>query len=142
MIVANSFNLELLSPTHNIPTRYSDLDNSSNSTINLMFLQSGSRELNNHSIHPDLWLSSDYAPLTVLIDIIEENIVLFKHSIVKNSKEESSFIKDVSHAIKSINVSDLLLWNALDTNFFFFFYLFFLILYFFSFEFLFLFLFL
>ena len=54
MIVANSFNLELLSPTHNVSTRYSDLDNSSNSTINLMFLQSGSRELNNHSIHPDL----------------------------------------------------------------------------------------
>ena len=76
--------------------------------------------------------------LTVLINIIKENIVLFKHSIVKNSKEESSFIKDVSHTIKSINVSDLLLWNTLDTNFF---YLFFLILYFFSFEFLFLFLF-
>ena len=54
MIVANSFNLELLSPTHNVSTRYSDLDNSSNSTINLMSLQSGSRELNNHSIHPDL----------------------------------------------------------------------------------------
>ena len=47
--------------------------------------------------------------LTVLINIIKENIVLFKHSIVKNSKEESSFIKDVSHTIKSINVSDLLL---------------------------------
>jgi len=38
MIVANSFNLELSSPTHNVPTRYLDSDNSSNSTIDLMFL--------------------------------------------------------------------------------------------------------
>ena len=54
MIVADFFNLELLSSTHNVPTRYSDSDNSSNSTINLMFLQIGSRKLNNYSIHPDL----------------------------------------------------------------------------------------
>ena len=54
MIVADSFNLELLSPTHNVPTRYLDLDNSSNSTIDLMFLQSGLMELNSHFIHPDL----------------------------------------------------------------------------------------
>ena len=38
MIVADSFNLELSSPTHNVPTRYSDSDNSSKSTINLIFL--------------------------------------------------------------------------------------------------------
>ena len=37
MIIADFFNLELLFPTHNIPTRYSDLDNSSNLTIDLMF---------------------------------------------------------------------------------------------------------
>jgi len=49
-----------------------------------------------------------------LIDIFEENIVSSKHSIVKNSKEESSFIKDVSHAIKSINISDLSDSNKLE----------------------------
>jgi len=54
MIVANSFNLELSSPTYNVPTRYLDLDNSSNLTINLMFLRSGLRKLNNHFMHPDL----------------------------------------------------------------------------------------
>ena len=114
MIIADSFNLELLSPTHNVPTRYSDSDNSSNSTIDLMFLWSGSRELNNHSIHPDLWLSSDYVLLTVSIDIIEENIILFKHSIAKNSEEKSSFIKDISHAIKNINISNLSDSNKLE----------------------------
>jgi len=53
-------------------------------------------------------------PLTVLVDIIEENIILFKHYIAKNSEEESSFIKDVLHAIKSINVSDLSDSNKLE----------------------------
>jgi len=56
----------------------------------------------------------DHAPLAVLIDIIKENIVSFKHSIAKNNKEESSFIKDVSCAIKSINVSDLSDSNKLE----------------------------
>ena len=114
MIIADSFNLELLSSTHNVPTRYSDSDNSSNLTINLMFLWSGSRELNNHFIYPDLWLSLNYAPLSVSIDIIEENIVLFKHSIAKNSEEKSSFIKDISCAIKNINVSNLSNSNKLE----------------------------
>ena len=38
MTIADSFNLELLSLTHNVPTRYSDLDSGSNSVIDLMFL--------------------------------------------------------------------------------------------------------
>ena len=38
MIVANSFNLELLFPTHNVLTRYSDSDSGSNLVINLIFL--------------------------------------------------------------------------------------------------------
>ena len=38
MIVADSFNLELLFSTHNAPTRYSDMNNGSNSTIDLMFI--------------------------------------------------------------------------------------------------------
>ena len=114
MIVADSFNLDLLSSTHNVPTRYLDLDSSSNSTIDLMFLQSGLMELNSHFIHPDLWLSSDYALLTVLIDIAEENIVSFKYSIVKNGKEESRFIKDISRTIKSINISNLSDSNKLE----------------------------
>ena len=53
MIIADSFNLDLSFSAHRIPTRYSDMVGKSNSVINLMFLQSGSTKLNNHSIHPD-----------------------------------------------------------------------------------------
>jgi len=43
----------------------------------------------------------------VSIPITEENIISSKFSIAKNSKEEVSFIKDVSYAIKNIDTSDL-----------------------------------
>jgi len=43
----------------------------------------------------------------VTIPIVEENIVTSKFSIAKNSKEKESFIKDISYAIKNINVNDL-----------------------------------
>jgi len=72
-----------------------------------MFLRSGSTDFNNHSIHLDWYLSSDHAPLTVSIFIAEENIILSKFSIAKNNEEEASFIKNVSYAIKSINIADL-----------------------------------
>ena len=54
MIVADSFNLELLFSTCSVSTRYADSDNNSNSVIDLMFLQSGLTELNSYSIYPDL----------------------------------------------------------------------------------------
>jgi len=107
MIIADSFNLELSFPTKYVPTRYLDSNTRSNSVIDLMFLQSGSTEINTHSIHPDLCLLSDHTPLSVTIAIKEENINLFKSSIAKNSKEEKNFVKDVSVAIKNINISDL-----------------------------------
>jgi len=107
MTIADSFNLELLFPTHNIPTRYLDLDSRSNLVIDLMFLQSRLTELNTHSIHPDWCFFLDHVPLSVFIAVTEENIESFKFSIAKNSDEEISFIKDVSYAIKSINVLNL-----------------------------------
>jgi len=64
-------------------------------------------ELNTHFIHPDWHLSLDHTSLSVFIAIAEKNIKSFKFSIAKNSNEEISFIKDVSHTIKSIDISDL-----------------------------------
>ena len=107
IIIADSFNLDLLVPTNPVPTRYSDTAGESNSVINLIFLQSGSTELNNHLIHPDWQLISNHAPPIVSIPITEENINLSKFSIVKNSKEKASFIKDVSSIIKNLDISNL-----------------------------------
>jgi len=42
-----------------------------------------------------------------MIAIKKESIDSFKFSIVKNSKEEKSIIKNVSLAIKNIDISDL-----------------------------------
>jgi len=50
IIIADSFNLDLSVPTNSVPTRYSDTTGKSNLVINLLFLQSGSTELNNHSV--------------------------------------------------------------------------------------------
>ena len=73
-----------------------------------MFLQCGSTELNNHLIHPDWCLTSDHVPLSVTISIAEENIDLCKRTIIKNSKEKESFIKEVIVSFKNIDTSNLL----------------------------------
>ena len=79
-----------------------------------MFLQSGSSKLNNHLIHPDWRLSSDYATLTIFIFIVEKNINTSKFSIVKNSKEEDSFIKNISFIIRNLDISDLSVIDKLE----------------------------
>ena len=107
IIIANSFNLDLSIPTDQVPTRYSDTISKLNLVIDLMFLQSGSTELNNHLIHPDWWLTSNHAPFTISIPIAEANINSSKLSIMKNSEEEASFIKDVSSIIKNLDISDM-----------------------------------
>ena len=72
LIIADSFNLALSSPTNPCPTRYSDMAGESNSTINLMFLQYGSNNINQHSIHPDWCLTSNHTPLSIIISIVDE----------------------------------------------------------------------
>ena len=114
IIIADSFNLELSTLTNQVLTRYSDNSNDSNSVINLMFLWSRSSELNNHSIHPDWYLTSNYAPLTITISIVKENVNSSKHSITKNSKEEAAFIKDIITSIKGLDTSNLYDINRLE----------------------------
>ena len=107
IIITDSFNLDLSILTDQVPTKYSDTISESNSVIDLMFLQSGLIELNNHSIHPDWQLTSEHVPLTVSILIAETNINSSKLSIMKNSEEEALFIKDISSIIKNLDVSDI-----------------------------------
>jgi len=74
-----------------------------NLVINLMFLCNGSSELNSHIIHPDWQLTSDHALLTITISIAEEFIQSFKLTILKKSKEEEKFVKEVISIFKSLN---------------------------------------
>jgi len=103
LIIADSFNLRLSNPTNQVLTRYSDNAHDSNSVIDLMFLHNSSNKLDNHLIHPDWRLLSDHIPLTIIIPIIKEHINSRKHSIIKDSKEESTFIKDLTTS----NMSDV-----------------------------------
>ena len=53
LIIADSYNLALLTSTNSYPTRYLDMIGEANSTIDLMFLRYSSSEINQHSVHPD-----------------------------------------------------------------------------------------
>jgi len=108
IIIADSFHLSLLSSINQVPTRYADNSNDANSVIDLMFLQCDSSELNNHFIHPKWCLSSDHAPLIIMIPIAEEIINMCKRTISKDSGEDESFIKDVISSTKNLDVLKLL----------------------------------
>ena len=107
LINADSFNLALLSPTNLCPTRYSDMVGESNSTINLMFLWYGSNNINQHSIHPDWHLTSDYAPLSITISIVNEVINTSKLSIQQNSEQEIMFAEEIISIFKNLDMSNI-----------------------------------
>ena len=65
-------------------------------------------ELNNYSIYPKWHLSSDYAPLTVMIPISDKIINTYKRTIGKDSIEEELFIKDVISSTKNLDILNLL----------------------------------
>ena len=108
LIIANLFNLNLSIPTNSYPTRYSNTEGKANSVINLMFLYNGSNELNSHLIHSDWYLTSDHAPLTITILIMEKNIISTKLLILKNSKEETVFVKEIIANLKNLNTSNIM----------------------------------
>ena len=114
IIIADSFNLNLSVSINQVSTRYSDNNNDSNSVIDLMFLQYGSTKLNNHSIHPNWCLTSDYVPLLITISIAKINIDLWKRTIVKNSNEEDLFIKEVIASFAKLDMSNILEKHQLE----------------------------
>ena len=115
MIIADSFNLTLSMPTNPSPTRFSDTAGEANSVINLMFLQYGSSKLNQHSIHLDHCLSSDYVPLTITIPIVNEFVNTSKLSIPPNSKQETAFVKDIISIFKNLEMTNITDKNNLES---------------------------
>ena len=107
IMIADSFDLALSSPTNPGPTRFSDISGESNSIIDLMFLRHGSEELDNHSILPEWCLSSDHTPLIIDIPILEETIQTSKLAIPPNSKEETEFIKNVISNFSKLDTSNI-----------------------------------
>ena len=61
-----------------------------------------------------LIIADSYTPLTVTILIVKKNINLTKCSIIKDSNEKVSFIKDIIISIRNINMSNLLDVSSLD----------------------------
>jgi len=105
--IADSFNLFLSFPMDQIPTRYSDNTNDSNSVLDLMFLGCDSEEINLHIIHPDWWLTSDHVPLTIIIPIADKHINIRKHTIIKDSVEEVEFINEVITLFSKVDASSI-----------------------------------
>ena len=106
-MIADSFDLTLLSPTNPGPTRFSDTAGESNSVIDLMFLRSGSIELDRHTILSESWLSSDHVPLSIDIPICDEVIQSSKLVITPGSDQEKEFIKDVISSLISLDTSNI-----------------------------------
>ena len=108
LIIADLFNLVLSTPTNPCSTRYSDTVGKANSVIDLMFLQYGSSELNQHLIHPDSRLSSNHIPLTITIPISDEIISTSKLSILQNSEQETVFVEEVILNFKNLDTSNII----------------------------------
>ena len=79
-----------------------------------MFLHANSEKFNNHQISPNLRSPSDHALLLVSIIIEEEFVQEKKQTIVKNSKEEKEFIKELKVQICNIDINNILDSNLLE----------------------------
>ena len=79
-----------------------------------MFLYNSSSKLNNYLIYSDWHLISDHTPLIITTPISEEHIKSSKRSIIKNSEEETSFIKDLISLIRNLHTSNLLDKDSLE----------------------------
>ena len=113
-MIADSFDLELSSPTNPSPTRFSDTEGESNSVIDLMFLQSRLKELDSHSILSESRLLSDHAPLSINIPISGKVILSSKLVIYPGSDQEKAFIKDIISNFTLLDTSNIVNIKELD----------------------------
>ena len=111
IIIADSFDLALSLPTNPGPTRYLDMARESNLVIDLMFLHNRSSELDHHTILPESWLSSDYAPLSIDIPITEKIIQTLKLTLAPKSEQKTAFIHNIISNFKHLDTS-----NIMDTE--------------------------
>jgi len=107
IIIADFFNLSLSNPANPCPTRYSDTSGDVNSVLDLIFLRSDSSELDSHHIHPENRLSSDHAPLSIEIPIIEEVVQSSKFTILPKSDQEKVFINEVISNFKTLSTNNI-----------------------------------
>ena len=102
-------------PTNLSSTRFLDMAGEANSVIDLMFLWYGSSKLNQHSIHSDSHLSSDHAPLTITIPIVDVFVNTSKLSIPSNSEQESAFVEDIISIFKNLEITNITDKNNLES---------------------------
>ena len=107
IIIADLFNLSLLTPINSCPTRYSNTAGEANSVIDLMFLHYGSTKLDQYFIHPDSHLSSNHVPLSINIPINEEVVCTSKLLIPQRSKLETAFIEEIISNFKNLDTSNI-----------------------------------
>jgi len=85
-----------------------------NLTIDLIFLQYGSSKINQHSIHPEWWLMSNHAPLSITIPIVDKIINISKLLIKQKSKQEIAFIEEVISSFKNLDTSNIVNKECLE----------------------------
>ena len=116
IIIADSFNLALSTPTNSCPTGYFDTVGEVNLVIDLIFLRYGSSELNQYLIYPDSHLSSNHASLTITIPIADEIVSTSKLSIPQNNKKEIAFVEEVILIFKNLDTSNIIDKNNLENT--------------------------
>ena len=114
-IIADYFNLGLSIPTNQVLTRYSNNNQEADLVIDLIFLYFSSSKMDNHMIHSDWRLTSDHTPLTIVIPIVEEHVQTKKHTIVKDSDKEHTFVKKLTKVLRNIDTSNITDMDCLNS---------------------------
>ena len=107
LIIADSFNLTLSSPTNPCPTRYSDIEEVFNSVIDLMFLWYRLDKTDYYLIHLEWCLTLDHTPLTISVPIIDKVVNISRLLIQQNSKQEVVFVEEITSIFKNLDTSSI-----------------------------------